>query len=118
MKRLRILIVDDETTVLNVTSRLLQREGHETTTAIDAEWGLALSHASRFDAILMDVGLPGMSGLQALKQFASSSKAAIFLMTGLGDAKLAQQALTQGAKALLPKPLDFNNLKGLLSVLP
>ena len=102
MAKLRILIVDDEPNILNVTSRLLQRDGHQTEVAVDAEWGLALSRASRFDAILMDIGLPGMSGLQALKEFASASKAAIILMTGLSDSKLAQQALTQGAKALLP----------------
>ena len=118
MKRLRILIVDDEPNILDVTSRRLQREGHETTTVIDAEWGVALSRASRFDAILMDIDLPGMSGLQAIKQFASSSKAPIILMTAHSDPKLTQQALTQGAKALLFKPLDLNNLKELLAGLP
>ena len=117
MSRLRILIVDDEPHVLQVTSQLLQREGHETETVADAEWGLALSRASRFDAILMDIGLPGMSGLQALKEFASASKAAIFLMTGRADNDLAQKAQQSGARALLMKPLNMNDLKAKLKAL-
>ena len=114
MSHLRILIVDDEPHILKPTTVLLQREGHEIEAATDAEWGLALSRASRFDAILMDVGLPGMSGLQALKKLSAASKAAVFLMTGHADNELAKQALQSGARALLLKPLNMEDLRARL----
>lgn len=118
MPALKILIVDDEPMVLTITSRWLEDAGYETKTADSAEAGLALARGDGFDAVLMDISLPGMTGLRALSEFGACTKASIFLMTGHADGEIEKDALLLGARALLPKPLDFERLKALLAALP
>ena len=114
----KVLIVDDEPGVLAVASRLLRGAGYAVETADSAEAGLALVRTGEFDAVLMDISMPGMTGFRALEEFGACTKAPIFLMTGHSDAEKEKDALLLWARALLPKPLDFELLKGLLEALP
>lgn len=58
----RILVIDDEPEIMNVTRTILETEGHEVIEAKDGEEGLRLLEEERPDAILLDIMLPGMSG--------------------------------------------------------
>ena len=118
MAALRILIVDDEEGLLTILSRALEEAGHRTRTAESAEAGLALARANSFDAILLDINLPNMTGLRALQEFAACSKAPIFLMSGHTDSEIEKDALLLGARALLSKPFDIEDLNAELAKLP
>lgn len=106
----KLLLVDDEPLVLEVTSRLLEKAGYAVRQAPSAEAALALARSEPFDAVLMDVSLPGMSGLRALSQMGALTKAPILLITGHYDPELEKDALLLGARALLPKPIDSEAL--------
>lgn len=103
----RLLLVDDEKDLLEVARRYFEAAGFECRQAQSAEEGLALLKAEPFDAVLMDVQLPGATGLRALESFAAETPAPILLMTGHADPELERDALLLGAKALLAKPLDL-----------
>jgi two-component system, cell cycle response regulator DivK len=62
----RILIVEDNLTNLKLVRDILQARGYETMDATTAEEGLALARLHRFELVLMDIQLPGMSGVEAL----------------------------------------------------
>jgi two-component system response regulator AtoC len=103
----KVLIVDDEADLREVLIQRLRRSGHTVTGAISAEDGLALASAETFDLILLDVSLPGISGLSAIERFASRTKAPVVIMSGHADSEMAKDALLLGAKAFFPKPPDF-----------
>ena len=73
---------------------------------------------SIFDAVLLDIELPGLSGLKAIDAFTSESKAAVFLMTGHSDSEIEKDALLLGAKGFFPKPLDFDAVLAAITSLP
>ncbi len=70
-KTYRILVIDDDRTVVETFSRMLQLEGFEVATALDAEHGLALAEEARPDAIILDLRMPAVSGLQLLRTLRS-----------------------------------------------
>lgn len=118
MPGLKVLIVDDDPAILEVVSQNLGQSGYSVETADSAEAGLALAKTGGFDAVLMDIAMPGMTGFRALEEFGACTKAPIFLMTGHADSEKETDALLLGARALLPKPLDFERVKALLGALP
>ncbi len=73
---LRILIVDDNPTNLDLTSRMLQRAGYSVDMATDGEEGVAMAGRWRYDLIVMDMSMPGIGGGEATLQIRSAEKAA------------------------------------------
>jgi DNA-binding response OmpR family regulator len=78
----RILVVDDEPSVLDVTGEFLVREGHEVETASGGEEALDLLRRRTFDLLITDIMMPGIDGLELASVAAEESKAAILLMSG------------------------------------
>lgn len=106
----KLLVVDDEPLILEVISRLLEKAGYAVRQAASAEAALALARSEPFDAVVMDVSLPGISGLRALSEMGELTKAPVLLITGHYDPELEKDALLMGARALLPKPIDWETL--------
>lgn len=109
-----VLVIDDEPEVLRVVGRFLEKSGFKVTTADSAEKGLELARKSLFSAVVMDVELPGMSGLGAIEEMRKHC-AVVILMTGHADAELAKDATLLGAQALISKPFDLEGLKAALT---
>jgi CheY-like chemotaxis protein len=107
---MRILIVDDEPDVRKVLSLYLEQSGYAVVSAGSAEEAIPLAE-SGVDAVLMDIELPGVSGLVAVVAMAKKTRAPIFLMTGHSDLEVEKDALMLGAKALFPKPIDLPSLR-------
>lgn len=105
---LRVLIVDDEAGIREVLARYLEGRGFSTAAEADAEAALLRLLKEPFDAVLLDIGLPGLSGLKALPAIIEEKHAAVFLMTGHADSELEKDAKLLGARALFPKPLDLD----------
>ncbi|MBI5778711.1 MAG: sigma-54-dependent Fis family transcriptional regulator [Planctomycetes bacterium] len=107
----RRLVVDDEESICTVLASTLKREGYEVVTATSASEGTAHfrnAFSSRpFDTILQDIRMPGISGLDLIRQFQEIDPSVIILMiTALTDFQTAIEAMRRGAYDFIKKPFD------------
>jgi two-component system cell cycle response regulator DivK len=109
----KVLAIDDSASNLRLTVLMLEMSGYAVLQAIDATSGLALAHAELPDLILMDIILPGMSGLEAvalLKSNSSTRAIPIVALTALamkGDEEHIRRA---GCDGYIAKPLHYQEL--------
>jgi two-component system, NtrC family, nitrogen regulation response regulator NtrX len=118
---MRILVVDDEANLRRMLKALLQEEGWAVEEAASAEEGLARASEIRPDAILLDLVLPGRSGLEALPRFQEKVPGTpVIMMSGEATLSDAVQATREGAFHFLEKPLGSEavlaTLRGALEV--
>ena len=100
-----ILIVDDDKDMQTVLSDTLVLEGYKTSVARDGKEALEKINSSSPELILLDVKLPGMSGLELLEKIRKINKRSVVIMlTGYGDIKDAVQAIKLGAFDYVTKP--------------
>jgi two-component system, NtrC family, nitrogen regulation response regulator GlnG len=100
-----VLVVDDEPSICWGFERLLGEEGYRVLVAGSAEEGLQLAGEHAVSLVLLDVRLPGESGLSALPKFrTATADAPIVVMTAFGDLETAVTAVKQGASDYLTKP--------------
>lgn len=105
----RVLVVDDEPSICWGFRELLTDDGHEVETASSAEEALDLAgRRRRPDAVVLDVRLPGMDGLSALRHLRERTAGAPVVVTAFGDLKTAVSAVEQGAFDYLTKPFDLD----------
>lgn len=105
-----ILVVDDAAGMRDVLAIGLEREGHVVAVAGDAHGALEQIRATRFDLILLDIKLPGMSGLDLLVQLRESHSALdvpIIVISGNGESGDVVSALQWGANDYITKPTDM-----------
>lgn len=112
-KSLRLLIVDDEVAARYGMRRALEAFGCEILEAESAEAARALTTNSRFDLLLLDVNLPGISGLDFLKELQSdpSDSPLVIIITAHGSERVAVQAVKSGAYDYLSKPFELDDLR-------
>ncbi len=102
----RILVIEDESSLRKTLARILQQANFEVTTAESAEQGLDYLKTTAFDLVFTDLRLPGMAGLEALKQIQSTNpNIPVVLFTAQPDINSAVEALRYGATDYLLKPL-------------
>jgi len=103
-----ILIVDDEEAVCWALERALTKEGHRVAVASSAEDAFALAAKQHFDAVILDVRLPGMDGLSALGRLRElTGDAPVIVVTAFGNLSTAVKAVEGGAFDYLAKPFDL-----------
>lgn len=108
----KILVVDDEPSICWGLSRLAEGLGHQVEVASSAEQGLALAADFRPELIVLDVRLPGVDGLSAMKLFRRlNEQTPIIVMTAFGDLKTAVTAVEQGAFEYILKPFDLHEIR-------
>lgn len=106
MKNGHILIIDDEDALRQTLARILQKAGYEVTTAENGEQGIAFVQSAGFDMVFMDLRMPGIHGMEALKLIhASQPDLPVVLFTAQPDLNSALDALRYGATDYLLKPL-------------
>ncbi len=104
----KVLVIDDEPSVCWAFQQLLKRRGHEAVVAGTAEQGLSLAASERPDLILLDVRLPGMDGLTALRRLRTSAPdTPVVILTAHGTLETAVEAMKSGAFEYLTKPVDL-----------
>ena len=102
---MRILVVDDEPGLRQSLHLLLSDEGHAVTVAADGSAGLERALVGDFDAILCDVRMPAMDGLDFLRAYRSGGGTAlVVMMSAYGTEDAAIEAMKQGAYDYIPKP--------------
>lgn len=111
MARKSILIVDDEKNQREILETILSGEGYDVTTASSGEAAMKFVEARRFDLVLTDLKMTGMSGLDLLKELTNYDKSIIvILLTAHGSVDSAVDALRLGAFDYLQKPYDSEKL--------
>ncbi len=113
-----ILIVDDNPINLKVIRLMLEAEGYDVRTAIDAEEVLALLQSFRPRLILMDIQLPGMDGLELtrrLKADPAMRGTKILAITAYAMKGDEQKALAAGCDGYVAKPIDTRSLPAIVA---
>lgn len=110
MDKKGVLVIDDEPTICWGFEQLLVGEGFDVWTAGSAEAGLELAKSHQIDLVLLDVRLPGRSGLDALPDIREATgDAPIVVMTAFGDLDTAVRAVHLGAADYLTKPFRIDD---------
>lgn len=102
----KILLVEDEDFIRELYSRQLMKAGFQVQTAPDGQTGLNILKAEQFDLLLLDIMLPGMNGLQVLREFKTqnpNSPMITILLTNLGQEAVIKEGFELGAQAYLIK---------------
>ncbi|MGH9444043.1 MAG: sigma-54-dependent transcriptional regulator, partial [Thermoanaerobaculia bacterium] len=108
---MRILIVDDDASVRQAIKMILEYDGYETASAPDAASGLAAIEAHRPDAVLLDIKMPGMDGMEALDEIQKlENPPPVLMISGHGDIATAVDCTKRGAIDFLEKPLQRERL--------
>lgn len=111
-----VLIIDDEKAILDSLSSILEDEGFQVFKAIDGNEGLSLFDKERPEVVLLDVWMPGMDGLQALKRIKKKDKdAMVIVISGHGTISTAVEAVKRGAYDFLEKPLSIDKVLEVIS---
>ncbi len=107
----RVLIVDDDESVRWVLKKSLEKEGIETTLAKDAAEAFDLIHQGDIAIVLMDIRMPGMSGLDALEKIQAEGRGiSVIIMTAQATMQNAIEAMRRGAFDYITKPFDLDEV--------
>ncbi len=104
-----ILLIDDEPDVIRSLGRFFERAGWEVHRAMTGEEGIRLYEAVHPDLVLLDLHLPGISGIDALEVLVPRD-ATVVMLTGHGDIATAVEAMKLGAENFLTKPVEMEHL--------
>jgi DNA-binding NtrC family response regulator len=115
---MKILVVDDDKRIVKTTCDILKIKGHDPIPAYTGEEGVEKVKAEKPDCVLMDIKMPGISGVEAMKRMKEIAPALpIVLVTAYATEDLMDEAKKAGAYAILSKPLNFQMILSFLSLL-
>lgn len=107
-----ILIVDDEAQICGILDEFLTGQGYTVTTAMSGEEGLLTCEHEGPDVVVLDVRLPGVSGLDVLRTLrARGTTTRVIMMTAFDDEATREEARQLGADAYLTKPFHLHELE-------
>ena len=111
MAEYRVLLVDDEEEFVSALSERLMLRGIEVDSALNGEEALARLVEKEFEVVILDVMMPGLGGLEVLKQIKSSDpNTQVILLTGHGSTREGIEGMRLGAFDYLIKPVDIEEL--------
>ncbi len=111
----QILVIDDDRSVRHLIAKAFDESDVEVVPAASAEEGMQLLGKSEFDAVLLDILLPEMSGLDVFERIRSADgKLPVIFITSLSSSETAIKAMTLGAFDYLLKPLDLSRIRDLV----
>jgi DNA-binding NtrC family response regulator len=112
----KVLVVDDERSILLLLKEALSQWGYQVTVAPSAAEALGLLKSELFDALITDIRMPDMSGLELLREVKKQDESIeVVMMTGYPTIASAVQALKEGAYDYLSKPLILDELRHLMA---
>jgi DNA-binding response OmpR family regulator len=108
----RILVIDDDAALVELLTSALTDSGFDVVAAHHGGDGLMLADVQTPDLVLLDVRMPGMSGVEVLQQMrARWPWLPVIVVTGLADTTLARSLLDRGAFDYVAKPFDVDHLQ-------
>lgn len=114
----KILVVDDAEFLRLRISKMLIGDGHEVIEAENGVQAVNMYQTAKPDVVLMDITMPEMDGLTALKQIrAQDPKAKVVMLTALGQESVVLEAIKSGAKDFVVKPFERDRVMGAINKL-
>jgi len=111
MENFRVLLVDDEEEFVSTLSERLSLRNFQVETATNGQDALAILKENRADVVILDVMMPGISGLEILKRIKTMHPhLPVILLTGLGSTREGIEGMRLGAFDYLMKPVDLDEL--------
>jgi len=110
MAKAKILVVDDEASIINLVTAYLRPEGYEIFTANDGAIGLQMARSHQPDLIVLDLMLPGMDGMEVLARLRRESNAYVILLTARTEETDKIVGLSVGADDYVTKPFSPREL--------
>ncbi len=107
---MRLLVIEDEPDLLSSLAGVLREEGYAVDEAEDGESGLRKALWTDYDAVILDVMLPGINGFQVLERLRVRKKTPVLLLTARDQSSDRVRGLDSGADDYLPKPYDLPEL--------
>lgn len=112
LRRMRVLIVEDNRHLASNLVDFLESHGHTVDTAMDGITGLHLAVTGDFDAIVLDLGLPGLDGMQVCRRLRDAGRATpVLMLTAHGELEQRVEGLDVGADDYLVKPVALKELE-------
>ena len=106
-----ILIAVDDSNLLNFLVEIVKTAGFRVNAATSGQQAVELFWDEPADVVLLDFNMPGMTGIQALREIKEMQPSVpVFIMSGEGDIPLAVSAIKEGAHDFIVKPMDFDTL--------
>jgi DNA-binding NtrC family response regulator len=107
----RVLVVDDEAGIRNLLQRTVEDAGYSVVTAASGQEALDRMSEMNIELAMLDIKMPGMSGLEVLRQITINwPDTCVIMVTGIGDAQTAVEAMKLGAYDYITKPFDPNDV--------
>src|SRR5688572_13630346 len=106
----RVLLIDDDVRLFELLRSYLEQNGCTVTCAPDGRRGLAALEGGVFDAVLLDVMMPGMDGLEVCKRIRAKSRVPVLMLTAKGDETDRVVGLELGADDYIAKPFSPREL--------
>ena len=107
----RVLVVDDHQDTCTGMKMMLERRGYEITVAYSAEQAVQKAHNQDFDLLISDIGLPGRSGYELMRELRESKGMPGIALTGFGSEHDISKARAAGFAEHLTKPINFERLQ-------
>lgn len=112
LKTIKILIIDDEDIMRNCLCDVLTDDGYSVEGAREGQEGIRLFENNPSDIVILDVKMPGISGMEVLKMIKSkNSTAQVVMITGYATVQTAVECMKLGAYDYLTKPFDMNQIR-------
>lgn len=110
-----LLLVDDDIGMVDTLADILSARGYEVVSASSGDAALVIVRRGGFDVALLDVRMPGLNGVETLKLMrALDPRIGVIMMTAFTRDELVEEARRSGAVAILSKPLDIEEVLGVL----
>ncbi len=106
----KILVVDDESAIRRTLKDILEFEKHEVSLAADGLAALEQAKETEFDAVLLDIKMPEIDGMEVLEKLMLFSDVPVIMISGHGNIETAVEAIKKGAFDFIVKPPDLNRL--------
>jgi two-component system response regulator AtoC len=113
----KVLVVDDEKVIRDTLEAFLKKKGYEVVTAASAMEGIEKLRKEKPKVILLDIRMPGLSGVDAIEKIREVDKnVGIIMATAVIDEDIARESIELGASDYIVKPFDLNYLEKSLMV--
>ena len=112
MKKIRILVMEDDPTISSALDMILSEAGYDVDVAETGEAALELFDQKHYNLLIADLKLPGINGMEVIRQVKEKKpKTQVIVITGVGTQPIADEALALGAHDFLPKPFTDDQIK-------
>jgi DNA-binding NtrC family response regulator len=110
-----VLVVDDDPGILETMADILDEMNFKVSTASDGYQAIEMMKSGSYDAVMMDVRMPGIDGIETLKRIKETKPdAKVILMTAYASQDMVLAARKEGASTVLYKPIDLDKIEALL----